>query len=322
MAELDNLIGSRITLISQVDVRYDGVLFSINSKEASIVLREVKCHGTEDRVSDPAKKVAPSSVSMPFVSFPGQDIKDLYVHEGDATSIPEAMPVPQPPVVVTAVATTPPAPPAAPIERTGGPGRGPGRGSGRGRGGGGGGRGNTQGQGQVGPATAAGTGEHLLRMWEKRGPAGAAGASQPGDNITKSSVQEDFDISGALARFDKVAILAEVQDEKASLNKVEAVKYSKDNFFDNLSCDLVDRAEGRHTRMSNQTERHLNQDTFGAIALQSSNYRGYNGGRGHRGYGRSSGGGRGRSNGGGYGYGRGGGGGRGQSQNLNSQAAP
>jgi hypothetical protein len=40
MAELDNLLGSRISLISQTDIRYDGVLFSINAKESSIVLKD------------------------------------------------------------------------------------------------------------------------------------------------------------------------------------------------------------------------------------------------------------------------------------------
>ena len=40
MAELDNLLGSRISLVSQQDIRYDGILFSINAKESSIVLRE------------------------------------------------------------------------------------------------------------------------------------------------------------------------------------------------------------------------------------------------------------------------------------------
>ena len=32
MAEMDNLIGSHLSLISQQDVRYDGILFSINSQ--------------------------------------------------------------------------------------------------------------------------------------------------------------------------------------------------------------------------------------------------------------------------------------------------
>ena len=40
MADLDNLLGSRISLVSQQDIRYDGILFSINAKESSIVLRE------------------------------------------------------------------------------------------------------------------------------------------------------------------------------------------------------------------------------------------------------------------------------------------
>lgn len=40
MAELDNLLGSRISLITQQDIRYEGVLFSINQNESSIVLRD------------------------------------------------------------------------------------------------------------------------------------------------------------------------------------------------------------------------------------------------------------------------------------------
>jgi hypothetical protein len=39
MAELDNLLGSKISLISQQDVRYEGILFSINQNESSIVLQ-------------------------------------------------------------------------------------------------------------------------------------------------------------------------------------------------------------------------------------------------------------------------------------------
>lgn len=40
MADLDSLIGSKISLISQQDIKYDGVLFSINAAESSIVLRD------------------------------------------------------------------------------------------------------------------------------------------------------------------------------------------------------------------------------------------------------------------------------------------
>jgi hypothetical protein len=40
MADMDNLLGSRISLISLQDVRYDGVLYSINQAESSIVLKD------------------------------------------------------------------------------------------------------------------------------------------------------------------------------------------------------------------------------------------------------------------------------------------
>jgi len=40
MADLDNLVGCHISVISQKDIRYEGILFSINAKETSIVLRE------------------------------------------------------------------------------------------------------------------------------------------------------------------------------------------------------------------------------------------------------------------------------------------
>ena len=42
MAGLDNLIGSHLSLISNQDTRYDGILFSINTKESSIVLKDGK----------------------------------------------------------------------------------------------------------------------------------------------------------------------------------------------------------------------------------------------------------------------------------------
>lgn len=39
MAELDSLIDSKISLISQEDVKFDGTLFSINAEESSMVLK-------------------------------------------------------------------------------------------------------------------------------------------------------------------------------------------------------------------------------------------------------------------------------------------
>merc|ERR1711871_1791644 len=116
MADMDSLLGSRISLISLQDVRYDGVLYSINQKESSIVLRDVRCLGTEDRVVDLNRKVPSNPNSMPFVSFPGNDIKDLFVHDNHEET-------PSPPVAPNAVAAFgnslhPSVPDAAPVSHT------------------------------------------------------------------------------------------------------------------------------------------------------------------------------------------------------------
>ncbi len=40
MSELDAIMGSKISLISQQDIRYEGVLYRINAEESSIILSE------------------------------------------------------------------------------------------------------------------------------------------------------------------------------------------------------------------------------------------------------------------------------------------
>lgn len=52
--------------------------------------------GTEERITDVSKKIAASDEVMPFVSFPGYEIKDLYVHEpgGGAAAAAETLSTP------------------------------------------------------------------------------------------------------------------------------------------------------------------------------------------------------------------------------------
>ncbi len=42
MAELDSLIDSKISLISQADVKFDGTLLNTNAEESSIVFKDGK----------------------------------------------------------------------------------------------------------------------------------------------------------------------------------------------------------------------------------------------------------------------------------------
>lgn len=42
MSDLDGLINSKISLISQDDVKFDGTLYSINAEESSMILKDGK----------------------------------------------------------------------------------------------------------------------------------------------------------------------------------------------------------------------------------------------------------------------------------------
>jgi len=72
-------IGSKISLISNSDIRYEGVLYTINTNESTIALQSVHCFGTEGRK---VPEIPPSSEVYDFIIFRGQDIKDLTVLEG------------------------------------------------------------------------------------------------------------------------------------------------------------------------------------------------------------------------------------------------
>ena len=110
----------------------------------------------------------------------------------------------------------------------------------------------------------------------------------------------NFDIQGNLEQFDK-------SDDDLSDDDDDAGAYEKDDFFDTISSDVTDRAEGKSTGLRGAQERQLNTETFGATSLGGGN-RGRR--RGGRGYGGRGGGGRGR--------GRGRGGGSRRRNNSNS----
>lgn len=218
------------------------------------------CFGTEDRQTGKNSVVASTAI-LPFVSFPGNEIKDLYVHESEEKK-EEALP---PPPKKNEL----PKPKPASSMHTGN-------------------NANTNAaRAPRPPGPAAGTGEHLLKLKERT----------TGSSAMESPVGE-FDFASALTSFKKDEVLAEVAQE----NTILAGTYIKDNFFDTLSSS-VDPENARKDRMTSNEERVLNQDTFGAIALQQQNYRR---GRGGQGGGRHYGGGRGHHGGGGGRGGRGG----------------
>merc|ERR1712018_784514 len=70
-------LGSKICLISKSEIRYEGILYTIDTKDSTVALSKVRSFGTEDRPTD--RPVAPRDEIYEYIIFRGTDIKDIRV---------------------------------------------------------------------------------------------------------------------------------------------------------------------------------------------------------------------------------------------------
>ncbi|KAG3109042.1 hypothetical protein PI124_g14186 [Phytophthora idaei] len=262
-------LGSRISLVSKTDIRYEGFLFNIDTRQSTVALQSVRSFGTEGRR---AEHVPPSPHVLQYATFKAAEIKDLHVCE----AAPQPPQPPQPPVqppVQPPLPSGPPPPVAAPMPAPAAPKPTlltPGSVSSAQKQ-----QTQTQRRSQTNNArTIPGMGGHLLKRKERRVPGGADAAGVGPDDASG-----EFNFADGLNDFNKQQEFSKLEESAKTEPKGS---YQKSSFFDTISCDALDRLEGQRSRMTGAAERKLNTETFGAVGLNNRrNFRGR--GRGRRG---------------------------------------
>ncbi|XP_043963357.1 protein LSM14 homolog B-like isoform X2 [Gambusia affinis] len=79
MASSKPYIGCRIGLLSKAQNRYEGILYTIDKNNSTVVLAKVKCFGTEGRPTE--RPTSPKDDVYEYITFRGSDIKDITLCE-------------------------------------------------------------------------------------------------------------------------------------------------------------------------------------------------------------------------------------------------
>ncbi|AET39489.1 Scd6p Ecym_4444 [Eremothecium cymbalariae DBVPG len=279
---MSQYIGKTISLISNNDNRYVGLLEAIDSEQGIVTLNNVRCFGTEGRKNWGPEEVYPNPAIYNSVVFNGNDVKDLSILDCALEQVQPALPSH---LMV-------PANNEAAVGRDGVPVQG----------------------GQVPPAVAG----YGVYAPERKEAVRGGGSTGKGPSVEKADVvdakvqagagnndgekvkkqqgkpkiavpNKDFDFESNNAKFSRTSDgvpesnRESEQVENANNNQNDEVFYDKkSSFFDSISTSTE-----ANTNMKWQEERQLNMDTFGQASARPRNnkrgrFRGRGRGRGGR----------------------------------------
>mmetsp|Transcript_5928 Transcript_5928/g.12399 ORF Transcript_5928/g.12399 Transcript_5928/m.12399 type:complete len:356 (+) Transcript_5928:419-1486(+) len=295
------LLGSRISLISKRDIRYEGKLYSINQDDATVALQSVRSFGTETRIPVGTLGHVPAQTAVhEYLLFRGCDIKDLHVHDPTPAADNKESPPSDPAILSSSappdMAKDDPSETTKPIKeeesqnnksplesKSGNRDEHQKQRYGEKFNGNGGGNSfsgikkNYNGE-DGGTRHRHGSNNRNTDKQHTRRPRRNINAPHIGTGASLLNrkargavtgkevpeVGEDFDFQSSSAGFDKV-----VDEEVNPVFEISENAYVKDDFFDSISCDITDRLNGVNNRLRGSEERQLNTATFGAVSLNN-----------------------------------------------------
>ncbi|KAI6182628.1 hypothetical protein M3Y97_00401200 [Aphelenchoides bicaudatus] len=305
-------LGSKISLISRLDIRYEGILYTVDANEATIALAKVRSFGTENRPTDHPVKARDEIYE--YIIFKASDIKDLVVCEGpkesepsDDLDDPAIVSISKPPAPVESQALAPKAAPKtySPVSQS-------------------------KPQAPVGKPAQQQSGSNQPPPYHRKQPWQGDNRPQqqqpqrqgnpnnrvyhqqqhpgynnqrqnnnrpfnrttaPKEKLKAFNLLTDYDFEKANEQFkEKIDDVADELAEKIDLNVENEESNSvdenekesgdecydkKSSFFDSISCEALEKAEGRTNRPDWRKERQTNYETFGQNSVRSHAYQNY-----------------------------------------------
>lgn len=237
-------IGSQISLISKSDIRYEGTLHSIQAKEHTVSLSNVKSFGTEGRRGD-GQEIPASNEVYGLIIFRGSDIKDLTVIKSAQLRDPAI--IRADPVQTIEKVEVPPQKESIP----------------------------TRVEPEI-PTSSASSGYSRQHNSRRGGPRGTRRPHyrEPHGELkrnTNESLREEFDhefdFTAANSRLEKQDAKEEDRKlEKQEVKEEDKFYDKKSSFFDSISYS---KSEARLEHSERERQKHVDRETFGTESVDT-----------------------------------------------------